>query len=842
MWNSLLGAVNAADKLEAAWADIHAEQHEALGGRDPSLILDYRIDPATERLELSVGTATRPAARAASVDLPLIERAVRKRFSPLRLVAASMVEQMVGRHLDEFPEIERSKRPRREELAAPDQTVERLCRSLEQRLDVVLVGGPGTQKTASAASVAYRLEGEGHACAWLDLRDGRAGAETIAWEILRLPRHDDILVVVNQVQDHISEVGPVLQLARLLRSDFQFSARVLATGRPAIVDSSRAFRSFQHVSTRKSDLLPTSDAERAVVYWFACLKLLEIRPPVATVRRNFAADLIDRLSTGPDAYLSRNSAHYSLAGGRDAATLIRRLRGSTPPGDVIWDYLRLIGPSAGSDLLDRLDRGDVRGGGTDGGSYLRPAWELLFYLGKTLDEHCRRDSGWGENVGAAVFAAEALAELGHHPQWEEVARFVRGRWRYDRAGVLPEPADRPTSEAADFVEIARCMDIEDAYLNLPDLGLIPAPDHEGTDTIDFDRFHRTWMLGVLLGFEGTALHKAKDLTAALVETAAASCDPDDGFFYPRRAPWVTARVVLGLCRAEQTYQNSETVRRACEWLKRPRSRGGPYGGWWKGGTGSWNRDEATTAMCVAALIRAGDGDAPEVHTALAWLRASAGEWTKTDREIDLALVLEATLLGAADWRSSYARILNLLHWAAGEIQRKTTRQPASRFVPENALRAPFAAAQLAILVRVAVGRESEALLGQTARRRLPRPRPAGPGSVPSPSSRGEEELHGVRPLPTLQRWRRAAEAVAESLENRIADRSAVLEVDSRRRASEIWQQVEHDKQRLNRCRELADKLAPRTAPDVLEALIELGRDVRGAAWDEGLTFERSTSA
>src|SRR5690349_15673683 len=183
MWNGLLGAVSAADRLGAAWLEIHAEQHEALGGREPSLILDSRIDAASERLEISVGAAARPAARVVSVDLSRIERAVRRRFSPLRLVAASMVEQVMGRHLERFPEIERSKRPRPEALAAPGPTVERLCRSLEQRVDVVLVGGQGTQKTASAASVAYRLEGRGHACAWLDLRDGRAGAETLAWEI-----------------------------------------------------------------------------------------------------------------------------------------------------------------------------------------------------------------------------------------------------------------------------------------------------------------------------------------------------------------------------------------------------------------------------------------------------------------------------------------------------------------------------------------------------------------------------------------------------------------------------------------------------------------------------------
>ncbi|WP_030438075.1 hypothetical protein [Actinoplanes subtropicus] len=828
MWNSLLGAVSIGDRLEAAWKEIHAERRKALDGEEPSLILTHRIDVAGQRLTIDVGTDARRDARQISVDLPLIERAVNRRFSPLRLVALRLVEDVLERRRDDFPEIDRSSRPGIDELGAPDQTVERVYQSLSQMPDVVLVGGPGTQKTISAAIVAYQFEREGHACAWLDVRDGRAGAETIAWELLRLPRHDDILVVVNQVQDRMSEVGPAFALTQKLRTDFRLPARVLATGRPAIVDRDPLFQSFRRVPTPAPDHLPATVPEREIVYWFACLKLLEIRPPTAIVRRRFPEDLIHRLSRGPDSFLSHNSAHYSLASGRDAPTLIRRLRSTTPPGDVIWEYLKLIGRSAGSDLLHRLDQGDFRGGATGGRSYLRPAWNLLFDLGTQLDDHCARDPGWGENVGAAVFAAEALAELGHHSQWQEVARFVRGRWRYDQPRVLPEPADQSTRESEDFVEIARYMDLEDAYLSVPDLGLGPA----NTDQIDFERFYRTWMLGVLLGFEATALHKADDLRRSLVRTAEAQCQPE-GFFYPSRVPWVTARVVLGLCRAGETYQNSTTVRRACEWLKRPRDKGGPYGGWWKGGTGSWNRDEATTAMCVAALIRAGDGDAPEVHTALAWLRARDGEWTKTDREIDLALVLEATLLGAADWRSSYGRILNLLHWATAEIHRKTIRQPEPRFVPENALRAPFAAAQLAILVRVSVARECEALLGQTAVRRLPRQRPV---YAPPPSA-GTSPSGGLLLLPNEQRWKRAARAIAETLENRIKDRSAVLERDSLRRASDIWQQVEGDKQRLARCLELEDRLKAPVNPDDLEALIELGRAVRGAAWDEGLTYK-----
>ncbi|GIE99678.1 hypothetical protein [Paractinoplanes rishiriensis] len=814
--------------------EIAAEQHAALRGQEPTLLLDHYVDADLGHLRITVGTSSRPAARVAHIDLEAIDRAERERFSPLRLMAAALVDDITPQRAG-IPEVERSKRPSRDAVAVLDPTTERLRLTLTQRRNVVLVGGSGTHKSQSAAGVADLFESDGHACAWLDMRDGRAGAETIAWEILRLPRHEKLLVVINQVQDGMSEVRPVLHLTRLLRTEFRVRTFVLATSRPAAVDTSRGlFRSFTRVPIQTTTVrFPAEPELREALHWFACLKLFEIRPLLSTVSRRFPQSVVDRLTSGNQPLLSRTSAHYSLASGQDAATLIRNLRSPTTPGDVVWAYLKLIGHNAGRDLMRRLDQGDVVSESTASQSYLAPAWDLLHRLGDTLDAHCELDPSWGGNVGAAVFAAEALAELDHRAQWETVARYVRTSWRYDRPGVLPEPARGRTSEYADFLEIARYMDIEDEQLVQAHLGL--PPGHELSDDIDLDRFHRTWMLGVLLGFEGSALSPTPGRDA-LIRTADEECHPSLGYFYPRRVPWVTARVLLGLSRVGRTYQNSDTVQRACEWLKRPLRSGGPYGLWWKGGTGSWNRDEATTAMCVAALIRAGDGETPEVRTALAWLSARAGEWTKTDREIDLAIVLEAAMLGAADWRASYARILNLLHWSAGEIQRMSSQQPDPRFVPESALRAPFAAAQLATLVRVAVGRESEALLDAAAHRRIPRQRGTGLDPADSLASTAAG-VTDVRPMPSLERWRRAGALIAETLETSLRARSAVQRADPGRQASEIWEQAERDRTRLNLYRELADQLDELTPREVLQELNRLGREVCETRWDDGLTFE-----
>jgi hypothetical protein len=541
---------------------------------------------------------------------------------------------------------------------------------------------------------------------------------------------------------------------------------------------------------------------------------------MTVVRRRFDPAVVDRLAEGATPYLVARSRHYTLHHDVDALALISRAEGARPPGDVIWEYLKLIGTDAGSDLLRQMDEGDFPLTSEAAvSSFFSPAWDLLFQLGETLDQRSDVDPTWGDNVGAAVFAAEALAELGHREQWSSVAGFVRRRWSYERPGELPEVRGEPTSEAQDFDEIRRCMVVEDQYFSMV------RPPMPPCDDIDFDEFHRTWMLGVLLGFEGTALDRSPELIDALKRTAAAVIHRD-GYFYPRRVPWVTARVVLGLCRVGLTDQD-DVVRRACDWLKRPVRDGGAYGEWWKGGTGSWNRDEATTAMCVAALIRAGQVNAPEVRRALAWLGARSGEWTKTDREIDLALVLEAILLGAPEWRSSYSRLLNLLHWANRETRRQAADQAEPRFVPEGALRVPFAAAQLAALVRAAVGREADALRG----------RPAGWQPIRQRTPESETEPSGyVRPLPSAARWRQRAQDIDSTLTGRINKRQAILRRARDDAASEHREQERIERQQRERCLRLSEQLADHVPRQVLDELVVLGRTVCGAGWDDGLSY------
>ncbi|GAA4606672.1 hypothetical protein BJY16_005946 [Actinoplanes octamycinicus] len=854
MWNNVLlaDAHDPGERLAAARADIEAEHRSYMNGSPSAIRLTVRPVPDRARLDVALGSARRPAARTVQLSVTDIDRALERRLSPLALIACVLANPGALTARDDFPEIRESLRP---DPAWPPpreagSVITELRDGLAANPDVVLLGSRGTRKTRIAARTAVLFEQDGAATLWLDMRDQGAGAETVAWQLLTATEHHHLLVVVNQMQARIGPTDRIVKFLWRLRAEFELPILVLGTGQPEITGRLRdTFKSFAQVPARAE--VPTDDEQaRTALYWFACPRLFEIEPLETVVRRRFPGEVLDRLRL--EGRIVRRGSSYYLAAAQDPVRLIGALRGvpGTPePGEYIWEYLKLAGAGEGRAPLERLDLLGFPGSARrpaerEGSHYLAPAWDLLFQLGRSLDAHCDTDPTWGDNVGAAVFAAEALAELGHHRQWARVAGYIRDRWSYGRSPELPEPVQGQSREMTDFVEIQQSMAIEDSlidgtFLRADRLQLVHPLGRTGGvaemrgEAIDITRFHRTWMLGVLLGFEGSALDRSPERIEALVGSATQACDLD-GSFYPRRVAWVTARVVLGLCQVGLNRENSEVVRRACDWLLLPQRDGGPYGEWWKGGTGSWNRDEATTAMCVTALIRAGvDPRTPQLREALAWLRSRTAEWTRTDREIDLALVLEAILLGAEDWRSAYGRVLNLLHWANAEFRRVRQDQPDPRFVPEGALRAPFAAAQLATLVRVAVGRESAALLDEPP---VPEPEVPRQRAAADPVTRLHGAQPGVRPQPSLQQWRQAAGEIEAALNGLVQSRAAALRQDRRGQADAVRARLRHYRQRLEQCQSLSAQLSHWTPAFVLDGLKQLGDEVLGPGWDDELSY------
>lgn len=369
--------------------------------------------------------------------------------------------------------------------------------------------------------------------------------------------------------------------------------------------------------------------------------------------------------------LVRLTGHFVSVGHRSMARLLLRsleqrykdaVSGLERPGQIAVNYVRGAPPQQLVTTLERLDlarlsRDNTHRGEQHGTAFLARAWESLLIIVDMVAKQTDSDSSWSDNTASACFAGQALAEVAH-PLWKEIADYLRGRWKAPAKPGSFEYSDHAPAERIDFDEIRRTMKEEDDEAIQFGVQL----SREDADSIDLDRMHRTWALGLLLGFEGTARDSDTSRLRQLTECADAIQEPN-GSFYPARVPWVTARVLLGLAATGASVRTSKASKRACDWLMRP-APDGPYQfGTWESGTGAWNTTLATTAMCAAALIGNGVPTTdPCISTATEYLIGQKDDWSRAGQEIDGAFAMATVLAVKGKWREVSRELERLITW------------------------------------------------------------------------------------------------------------------------------------------------------------------------------------
>jgi hypothetical protein len=402
---------------------------------------------------------------------------------------------------------------------------------------------------------------------------------------------------------------------------------------------------------------PLSDQAIALLYEIAVLGQFEVDVAANYAARNDPEALSELVSLG----VVRNYGSFVTIGHRTLAALVAAYAGShigkvAGPVQIVVNYLKAAGEAQLVATLERLDLAKLSSSTRDqhGSAFLANAWQSARVLTRYTSHQTRADPTWGNNAASAIFAGEPLARF-DVGAWELIAEFVRTSWTVT-PDCLPAPATKLTTERIDFDEIAKRMAEEDKRNT--------AGAYEMTaDQIDLDRTHRTWMLGLLLGFEANAPVRQSARIAELV-ACASSIQDADGWFYPPRIPWVTARVLLGLAAAGESVHTSATVKAACDWLRTPAPSGPSQFGVWDSGTGTWNTTAVTSAMCLLALVRCGVAlDDPTVKTAHSFLLAKRDAWLEVGREMDAAEALQVLLLSGDNWRTVQDDLGRLLHWA-----------------------------------------------------------------------------------------------------------------------------------------------------------------------------------
>ncbi|GAA2344272.1 hypothetical protein [Dactylosporangium salmoneum] len=772
--------------------------------------------------------------------------------------------------------------------------------ALSKRLHVLLHGEHGSGRSALAANIALRRMDAGRAVVWLNLTDPADGPESVVRTLLQVERSEDYLLVADGLHANIPVVRAVLGCVRRLRSEFQLPLQALAIGLDTVVDLlhqgervldltevaidgrdtidmmlSELFDSGAYdpadrpsiedlvdgdvhmASTavehyrRRDGTVPTEldmqlvytgelddPGERRALYHIACLGALGLVIARAEAEEAFGGCVARLHERG---LIHRTDDAFTIGPRRRAELVMRYARdfwkdeGAERPEDIAWLHLQKSGGRAIRAMLSQLDRYVAHNKIRKRSLRLLSTWETLDRLAAALERKVDEDPTWGDNLGAAVFAAIALAQLrpDDHDRWERIARPVRRRWQYlDPASRLPEPLGGVTADFTDFTEIAQRMRLEDELL-----APLAHPSGMQADEVIQDTAYRHWALGLLLGLEGTApaQHREQRRIDALVAMARRA-QSTDGSFYPKRVPWVTARVLIGLGQAGQRAKTSKVAWDASKWLIGLLGEGLGTARW-RSGTGDWNSDEATTAMCLIGLYLARVPRREQTTRAAEWLGHHEEDWIRPDREIDLALALEALVLYPRAPIQDH--LMTLLNRVQAELE---APRPPDNPRPEERLWVPFIASQLANLVWQTVRSECHALLrdvlnGPGEERAVPQPE-AAPGDPQAVPPEADAESAGGLTPEQLRRWQDAAEqlgrTITESMNKRSGD--AVSEVPSVRQA------IQRLHERRERYYALTTQLTADAPLEVLREIDDLGRDVCKSAWARNLPFPGAAEA
>jgi hypothetical protein len=354
---------------------------------------------------------------------------------------------------------------------------------------------------------------------------------------------------------------------------------------------------------------------------------------------------------------------------------------SMSSANVMLDYLRSLGSGLAVETLRALQ---ARAGFKQASQLNKQAavtveiWKAFDTVVERIEHQQAIDPTWGGIPSSAMFAVQALSQVGKAETAAASSEFIRRHWKIIDGRL--EINVKGLKSAGDFQEIGKDMAEEDTLIAASGMALPFAP----AQSIDLEQFHWTWLSGVFLCAEAAVASDSehvKEFAKAVEATQLRS-----GAFYPERVPWATARVLLGLAAAGQTIKNSTSVVSATQWLIADREVGGARrnDGLWESGTGTWNSRLETTGMVLLALAAVGvDSSKPELGVAREYLLSQRHEWIKPEQEIDGAMALQAYLEAGGAWENVAREAQQLSRWAIGEAFWRTATVTSEKSLKQS---------------------------------------------------------------------------------------------------------------------------------------------------------------
>lgn len=293
--------------------------------------------------------------------------------------------------------------------------------------------------------------------------------------------------------------------------------------------------------------------------------------------------------------------------------------------DVVSDYIMKADKNQIINIIERLDLNNIKL--TNNKKILKTLWNTFSYLQEKLYTQLKDDITWNNNLYSSIQACNTLAYMEFDEkakyQLEKEKEYIDGVCGLNDSNEFVKYLD--STEEIDITQIIKAMKEDDNLFS----------KNESHDKIDHDRFYKTYTIGMMLGFETIFNNNSEKINKYI--NLIREIQEEDGSFYPRRVPWVTARTIISLTKAGLNYQNSDIVRKACDWLLSEKNKNLSHGEW-KSGTGYWNTNINVTLLCMEALVDAGFTiDNPKIQECIAYIKKEKNQIFIKNKELDAVM-------------------------------------------------------------------------------------------------------------------------------------------------------------------------------------------------------------
>lgn len=351
-----------------------------------------------------------------------------------------------------------------------------------------------------------------------------------------------------------------------------------------------------------------------IIHVLAVLGTYEFEAPVAFIS-NFGTLRLDKLTTAKVVDGSIFLAHRTVSN-FIARYIEKEKRFSLyERKEIIKKYINYIDNrkkwKALIHLIGEDNRADILS--------VSPLWNLMYEFQNNLKKQTQIDPSWGNTPSSMYFVISTAKMLGVADEYKNVVDALCSNFSLHEGNIVIRYDTLKTT--IDFVNIKERMIAEDEvhYDNEYELGV----------SINREEIHKNWLYGLLVGLKKVLVDYGYQDIINHVEDELIKSQDESGYWYPKRVPWVTARILIGLAESGYTIEDQciqkginylTSIVRDCRW---------------EAHTGGWNNVFETSSLCLEAFIKCGvdcDKDLPEGITD--YLLNSSQTWMSKDYEID----------------------------------------------------------------------------------------------------------------------------------------------------------------------------------------------------------------